>query len=133
MNIIVCIDDDKGMLFNKRRVSRDSKVIEKIYDIVGSDKLWIAEFSKALFVENVIVDNQMLDRAGKGDFCFIENLELEPYIDRVEKLYVFNWNRSYPSDFKLDIEYRRLFIKEEEVELVGTSHEKVTLEVWRNK
>ena len=132
MNIIVCIDDDKGMLFNKRRVSRDSKVIEKIYDIVGSDKLWIAEFSKALFVENVIVDNQMLDRAGKGDFCFIENLELEPYIDRVEKLYVFNWNRSYPSDFKLDIEYRRLFIKEEEVELVGTSHEKVTLEVfWR--
>ena len=130
MNIIVCIEDRKGMLFNKRRVSRDSKVIEKIYDIVGSEKLWISEFSKFLFAEKVIVDNQMLDMAEPGDFCFVENIKLEPYIDRIEKLYIFNWNRSYPADFKLDIEYGVSFTKAEEVELVGSSHEKITLEIW---
>ena len=30
MNIIVCLDDNQGMLFNKRRQSKDRQVLEDI-------------------------------------------------------------------------------------------------------
>ena len=50
MNIIVCIDDNQGMLFNKRRQSRDVKVLEDIATL--TDTLWISSFSEKLF-ENV--------------------------------------------------------------------------------
>lgn len=33
MNVIVCVDDNNGMLFNKRRQSRDKAVIDKIINI----------------------------------------------------------------------------------------------------
>ena len=30
MKVIVCVDDNNGMMFNNRRQSRDEKVIEKV-------------------------------------------------------------------------------------------------------
>ena len=39
MKVIVCIDDNGGMLFNKRRQSRDRKVLEDIS--LMTDKIWM--------------------------------------------------------------------------------------------
>ena len=35
MKIILCVDDNYGVLFNNRRVSRDGAVISKIKEILG--------------------------------------------------------------------------------------------------
>ena len=85
MKVFVCVDDNGGMLFNNRRQSRDQKVVEKIREIVGKEKLWIKEFSKAMFEESVVIDDALLDQAGQGDYCFIENEHLSPYEEKIEE------------------------------------------------
>ncbi|MBO5856627.1 MAG: ribonuclease Z, partial [Clostridia bacterium] len=99
MNIIVCVDKDNGMLFNNRRLSKDKIVSEKILEITSSSKLLMNEYTKSLFEnsENIIVDNNFLRNANSGDFCFIENVNINEY-DEIEQVYIFNWNRKYPAD-----------------------------------
>ena len=49
MEIIVCLDDYGGMLFNSRRQSRDRLLIEDIISNLGDKKLYIYEYSQILF------------------------------------------------------------------------------------
>ena len=132
MKIIACIDDDNGILFNNRRQSRDRNVIEKIYEITNGQKLWIAEFSSSLFDERAIVDEDMLEKAESDDFCFVENLSLLPYKDKIDSLYLFKWNRRYPSDVKFDFTLDGFSLVRTEY-FAGSSHEKITLEVYVNE
>ena len=131
MKVFVCVDDNDGMLFNNRRQSRDQKVVEKIREIVGKEKLWIKEFSKAMFEESVVVDDALLDQAGQDDYCFIENEHLSPYEEKIDVIYVFKWNRVYPADFKLDLHLEERYTMTSSEEFVGNSHDKITLEVWK--
>ena len=63
MNVLVCVDDHMGMVFNKRRQSRDGAILQKIQELAGENKIWIHEFSKNLFGEEieVTVDNEFLE------------------------------------------------------------------------
>lgn len=130
MNIIVCVDDNGGMLFNHRRQSCDEKVVIKILEILNGKKLWIRSFSKNLFPKDVVVDDAMLEKASSGEFCFVEDMHLAAYIEKIEQIYVFKWNRKYPSDFELDIQPDQLLRLETSEDFTGNSHEKITLEVW---
>ena len=51
---------------------------------------------------------------------------------QIEKLIVFGWNRTYPFDFKLDLELDRMD-KTAEEEFAGYSHEKITLSHYEKK
>ena len=78
MNIFVCIDDNQGMMFNKRRQSRDAKVMEDVWSM--TDKLWIHSFSEKLLEnesEKLVVDDMFLENAQAGDYCFVENQHLK--------------------------------------------------------
>lgn len=130
MKVIICLDDDNGMLFNGRRLSRDREVVSKISEIIEGGRLWITEFSKMLFEDGVIVDNQMLDKAAEDEFCFVENLRLSERLSKIEKLYLFKWNRRYPSDMKIDFSISENFHLISREDFEGNSHEKMTLEVW---
>ena len=130
MNIIACIDDNKGQLFNGRRQSRDVQVINKIYEITKGQNLFINSFSEKLFKEKAIVNADFLECAGEGDFCFIENVSAAEYIQKINKVYLFKWNRKYPSDFTFDLEMENNFHLVSVEEFQGNSHELVTLEVW---
>ena len=132
MKIIICVDDDNGMLFNNRRQSRDRNVIEKIYEITKGQNLWITEFSSSLFDERATVDEDMLEKAEADDFCFIENLSLLPYKNKIDTLYLFKWNRRYPSDVKFDFILDGFNLVQTEY-FAGNSHEKITLEVYINE
>ena len=60
MIAIVTIDDNNGMMFNKRRQSKDIRLIERILDIAGTNSIWVSESSSQLFdtyKDNIIVDN----------------------------------------------------------------------------
>ena len=108
MIAIVCIDDNGGMMFNNRRQSRDSILIEKIMEIAKNSKLWVNKYSYSLFEEkhmsNINVDESFILEAANGEYCFVENVSLEGYEKWIEKLIVFKWNRVYPKDFEFELD-----------------------------
>ena len=135
MTVFVCVDDRGGMLFNRRRVSRDRAQQEDMLKLCGAGKLWISPFSKALMEwaeERVIVDPEYLKKAGDGEVCFVEEERLGAFADRMEGVVLYRWNRSYPSDQKMDLDLSG-FQLVERVEFAGTSHETITRETYRKK
>lgn len=133
MNIILCIDDNLGMLFNNRRQSKDIILTKRIVDITKNSKLWVNKYSYALFEQidtsNINVDENFLAEAANGEFCFVEDKELKPYEKWIEKLIVFRWNRSYPADRTLDIDLSKWCLQES-TEFEGNSHKNITMEVY---
>lgn len=127
MNVIACVDDCMGLLFNNRRQSKDSQINKKIREIIGNHVLWINSFSKILFPEAKISEH-FLEEAKEGDYCFIENIQVPE--EKVEKLYLFKWNRTYPYDFTLNLPINTYTLIHTE-EFEGTSHKKITLEVFK--
>jgi len=130
MNIIVCLDDNLGMLFNKRRQSKDKRVLEDIATF--TNELSISPFSEDLFSESICktkVDKFFLEQAPPNTYCFVEADGISPYIDRIEQLIIYKWNRKYPTDFKFDISLEN-WKKIEQKEFAGFSHEKITKEVY---
>ena len=54
----------------------------------------------------------------------------EPWI---EKIILFKWNRNYPGDFFFDIDVTsNHWILQESKDFPGSSHEKITMEVYRH-
>ena len=131
---IVCVDDSMGMLFNNRRQSKDIVLTTKIIEMSNISRLLISEFSRSLFdtfdSNILLINNNFLDIADTGDFCFVENYSLYPYLDKIEKLIVFKWNREYPSDFSLDIDLSQWSLITT-TNFKGNSHEKITMEVYK--
>ncbi|MFQ9511320.1 MAG: ribonuclease Z [Lachnospiraceae bacterium] len=132
MNIIVCLDDNGGMLFNQRRQSRDRIVTADILSTTSASRLLISSFSEKLFENSInkpIADDNFLSIAGKGDFCFVENRKLAEYEKDINTIIVYRWNRMYPSDFTFDLnlaQWKLISAKE----FTGYSHKKITKEVY---
>ena len=132
MKIILCLDDNNGMLFNNRRQSRDRVLVEDIINNLQGEKLNIFEFSKALF-EDFSDKICIAEKLEKGKLYFVENLDLEPFSKDITEIIVYKWNRIYPADFYCKIDFGFRFFVAEETELSGNSHEKITKIIWRVK
>lgn len=136
MIVMICVDDHNGMMFNHRRQSRDSAVQERVLRCSENSRLWINEYSSKLFPEPkpdwLSVDPAFLDRAGSGEYCFVEDQDIRPYEDELESIILFQWNRSYPADFHFpaDILSHGWTMTESE-EFEGSSHEKIIREVYK--
>lgn len=131
MNLILCVDENGGMLFNGRRVSRDKEIIKKIAELVGENKLYISEYSAPLFEGSkidTVVDNAYFEKAESGYF-FVEKEDMALF-KNVKTITLFNFNRKYPSDKKFNRESvsNARLLKAEEFK--GNSHEKITMEVY---
>ncbi len=131
MQVIVCVDDNGGMMFNKRRQSRDRVLCEYVMKISEGHKVYMNAYSAKLFQEDerIVVSENYLEEAGEEDFCFVEKESLKSYEDKIKKLIIFKWNRVYPADQHLDIDPEKMK-KVQEEEFVGFSHEKITMEVY---
>ena len=131
MNIILCVDKNNGMLFGGKRLSQDCILREKILEIAGESRLLVNSYTAKQFEnqEKLIVSDNFLNEAGSGDFCFVENENID--IEKAEKVYIFNWNRVYPADtfFETDLKASG-FKKIGKDELQGNSHKKITLEIF---
>ena len=134
MNAIICLDEKNGMMFNKRRQSRDSVLNQKVLELSEGKRLMMNGYSAKLFGgdKGIIADDNFLQIAQTGDFCFIES-PLES-LHNVENLYVFLWNRHYPADvyFNFDIK-KEGFVLQSTEEFAGTSHEKITLNIYKKE
>jgi hypothetical protein len=135
MTVIVCVSDDGGMLFNKRRQSRDKILIKNLGEIVGDGILFVSDFSLQLFNDSdisIIAVSNPLESAGAGDFAFVEDKSLREYMGKTEGLIIYRWNRAYPSDFWLDVNpSAEGMVLSESMDFVGKAHEKITRECWK--
>ncbi len=132
MRVIICLDDNGGMLFNNRRQSRDKEVLKDIVDCLEGGKLYISEFSQKLFsdyADFVIVDDGFLTKAGVNDLCFVENKSLKDASD-ISEIIVYKWNRIYPADFKCDVDFSKYKLVQS-IDFKGFSHEKITKETYK--
>lgn len=131
----VCIGEGDGMLFNRRRVSRDQAQQADLLALCGDGRLWMNGYSAPLFADvpdRITVDEDFLEKAGPGEVCFVENRLLAPAADRVEAVVLYRWNRAYPADVRLDLDLSA-FQLAERTEFPGSSHEKITRELYRRK
>ena len=131
MNIIICIDKNNGMSFFGKRQSQDRVLREKMLEIAGDKKLLMNSYSAKQFenADGIVVDEDFLNNANQGDFCFVEDKEITS--ENVEHFYIFNWNRKYPADlfFTVDLKAEG-FNRIKKEELQGSSHDKITLEIY---
>lgn len=132
MKLIFCLEKDKGMMFFGKRQSQDAKLREWIIAHVSEAKLWMSEYSAKQFIERnkIIVDNDYDNKAGENDYCFVEDM---PYtVAKANEIIICNWNRRYPGDvyFETDLKAEG-FKKVESVDIVGKSHEKITIDTYR--
>lgn len=145
MIIIVCIDEKKGMLFNRRRQSQDRILREDLLQHCRKSTLYMNDYSHKLFAKmaaespveglNIQVSEDFMELAGPGDYCFVENVDITPWLSQVEAVIAYQWNRHYPVDvyFPLDLDEDSWELAEEH-EFAGSSHEKITKRVfWRRK
>lgn len=134
MIVMLCVDDKNGMLFNRRRQSKDRVLQQHVLALAGSSRLWMSPYSRKQFADTglaeIIVDEEYLEKAETGDYCFVEDRDVIPYADRIEKVVLFRWNRNYPADtfFTLDLSGYTL---EKSEDFAGNSHEKITKEIYR--
>ena len=130
MEIIICLDDNNGMLFNNRRQSRDSKVLLDIKNSLNGS-LTIFPFSEKLVSSAEIPYEIMSGSANENTVLFVEDRGINEFLPAVHKITVYRWNRVYPADMSLDIVLSAEgFRITQTVDFEGTSHEKITKEVY---
>lgn len=138
MFVIVCVDDKNGMLFNKRRQSRDKAVLLDIKDMVGENLIYMKEYTRKLFSDIELKNSHILPASLEEieemeeieeKYVFLEDESISSISERIKKLIIYRWNRIYPADFHLDISLDGWNLAERK-EFEGTSHENITKEVY---
>lgn len=133
MTAIVCIDAQGGMLFNQRRVSSDREVVADIMNIFGDSVIYMRSSSAKLFEEheNVRICDNCLEEAGTDGVCFLEADVADAVLKKADRIVLYHWNRSYPSDVKFPLaklhSMGKLLSSED---FKGYSHERITREVY---
>ena len=131
MNIIICLDDKNGILFNHRRQSRDQAICQRVLELAKGSVLWMNEYSAKLFpTDKIKVDDDFLRAAKAGDYCFVESADFLEHSDKIEKVIVYRWNKVYPSDVKVDMGFLDGKKLAQSTDFAGNSHEKITQEIY---
>lgn len=127
MTLYLCLDDKNGLRFNSRRQSRDGAVLEDIRSQLA-DKLLIQPFSEKLIREAEIP--YVLPPETAED-CFAEDIPSEELLARTKKIVLYRWNRHYPADVFWNPDLGSMgFVLTQTTEFSGTSHDKITREVY---
>ena len=139
MKIIYVLDKNNGVLFNHRRQSKDTSLIENIVSKVKQENgtLYVSDYSRELF-EGTDVSIQSLAEfnlsvSKENDFVFVENedIQLDDFKGEVD-YYYYKWPSVYPSDKKLELTLNDVEVVQKE-QFKGNSHDEIYLEIWRRK
>ena len=132
MTCYVCLDDKNGMLFNRRRQSRDALVLEDIRSSIRQT-LTIDVFSEKLIqqagIPYVLAPEDLAELPEDAHFF----LEARSSLDAAtaDRIVLYRWNRHYPADtyWELDLAQHGFSLLET-TEFPGKSHEMITKEVY---
>ena len=133
MILIFTLDDDNGTNLAGKRQSRDRVVGEKIITLADNN-LYILQKTASFFKNNDMSDVPCaiwsdLWQLPKQAVFFAEAPVPTEIMEQAEKIYVFRWNRRYPSleQDRVNLDgYNKTII----AEFPGHSHDKITLEVY---
>ena len=133
ITVAVTVDDNMGIAFNKRRQSRDIRMVEDLCQMTDG-KIYVSSYSATLFdnmSDKIEVVNDPLGECKDGSTCFIEATYIGQYKDDIKTLIVYRWNRSYPSDKKLDVVLEcGEFSKLSTLDFTGNSHDVITKDIY---
>ena len=132
MTLIVCVDDKLGMAFGGRRQSRDRALCEDLVALAAGRTIRMDPRSAKLFEGlggEIAAGEGVAQSAGAGECCFVEFEPVGVLAERADTIVLYRWNRHYPSDLKFDIPLGNRKLREV-TEFAGTSHEKITREVY---
>ena len=132
MTLIVCVDDNNGLLFNKRRQSRDRALTARVLTLCEGEKLWVTPYSASLFADaDITIDDEPLAHMAMDDAAFIE--AAVPSFANASRLIVYRWNRRYPADTYLPVPEEYGFVKTASAEFAGHSHERITEDIYEKR
>ncbi len=142
MTLIACIDIRLGLSFLGKRQSRDRVVYADIVRLLGKKRLFIGEYSRALFEDakislaenSIYVTKNPLANLNCEDAVFLEACVDNEAVLSADRLILYCWNRHYPSDRRLEkslIEDN--FVLENCFDFAGNSHEKLTRYTLKRK
>lgn len=133
MTIYVCLDDKNGMLFNRRRQSRDAAVLQDIRSGTPGP-LTIAPFSEKLIRDEQIPYVLVPETPGTlppDAHFFMETAAADGIVPTADTVVIYRWNRRYPADTYWNTDLAAYgFTLTETAEFSGSSHEKITKEVY---
>ena len=93
-----------------------------------ADRLLIAPFSEKLIQEAGIP--YVLPPEKAEDF-YAEEIPSDELMEQTGKIVIYRWNRHYPADIRWEPDLAAMgFVLKETAEFPGTSHEKITREVF---
>ena len=112
----------------------DAMLRSRMIERIGQHNLWMSRYSAKQFEdipENVIVDDDFLNKADTGDACFMELQDPADCLLWCKRLIVYRWDRVYPADvfFQLQKYEDKLQLLSKE-DFVGSSHEQITEEIY---
>lgn len=132
MKVMVCLDDNGGMMFNHRRLSRDRYLYEDVIHDFGSENIVIKPQSAGLFAA---WDVSCIDDLPRGDikpYQWIEDDDLAAFQNDISEVVVYYWHRIYPSDLKIALDFQDgSWKKIAEKEFPGYSHDKISRAIYQ--
>lgn len=135
MKLVICLDDNNGMMFNSRRQSQDRELRKRLISRIGDKLLLMNQYTNNQFADsegNFKVCEDFLSVADGEDYCFVENLDVTGWINKATEIIVYKWNRVYPADLNFPLEsIEQKWKLIERYEFAGFSHDKITEEVYR--
>lgn len=132
MKLIFCIDDKKGMMFFGKRQSQDSVLREWLINHTKDCSLLMSSYSAKQFCDHTgyLVDDNYMLNASAEDYCFIEDKDYS--LDNVTEIILCKWNRKYQADKFFDIDLKSSgFKKISSEDIHGSSHDKITIEIYK--
>lgn len=132
MKLIFCIDDKKGMMFFGKRQSQDSVLREWIISHTTGSTLWMSNYSAKQFKDltGYIADDEYQTKADVGDYCFVEDKGYS--LEKASEVILCKWNRKYQADKVFDVDIKSNgFKKVSSEDIKGSSHDKITIEIYR--
>lgn len=134
MILAVCLDDKFGMSFLGRRQSRDREISAQLLSRLKKGRLWLECRSAELFDEDdsrITVTDGFPENYGREDVVFCENLSFAGDLTRFSCIWMYRWNCVYPADVRFPMdEVQESFSLSESMDFAGSSHERITLEVY---
>ncbi|MGN0505174.1 MAG: ribonuclease Z [Lachnospiraceae bacterium] len=129
VTVFVCLDDNNGMMFGKRRQSMDAKVREDILKSVPKEKrLMVTAYTAKQFAsetERLWITEALPSADDEDTYFFSEATPLAPIEKVIHTLIIYRWNRRYPADVYLDLDLSE-WEERESTEFAGNSHEKIS-------
>lgn len=131
MTLVVCVDDNGGMMFGGRRQSQDRVLRAKLLELCAGHTLRMSPYSAKQFDagEFQVCDNPC-DGANETDVCFVEDTPFD--LEKCRAVWLFRWNRRYPADvtFPTDLSVHGFTLLDTQ-EFVGSSHPNITLDRYQ--